>query len=49
MKNQFWAGLGSRASTVKKKFWPIMSNSLGRLFMLSWSKKIKFYVKFTYF
>ena len=26
MKNQFWAGLGSRVVLVKKKFGPIMSN-----------------------
>jgi hypothetical protein len=26
MKNQFWAGLGSRAVLVKKSLGPIMSN-----------------------
>ena len=35
MKNQFWAGLGSRASTWKKSLGPIMSNFWGCFFMFS--------------
>ena len=40
MKNQFWAGLGSRASTWKKSLGPIMSNFWGRFFLCFHGQKI---------
>jgi hypothetical protein len=39
MKNQFWAGLGSRASTVKKEFGADYEQLLRLvLFKFSWAK-----------
>ena len=39
MKNQFWAGLGSRASTLKKKVWGQLSATFEEwFFMFSWAK-----------
>ena len=46
MKNQFWAGLGSRASTVKKKVWgPMMSNFWGPFLCFHGQKINLFFVE----
>ena len=42
MKNQLWAGLGSRAVIVKKSLGPIMSNFWGPVFYVFMGKKNKF-------
>ena len=39
MKNQFWAGLGSRASTVKKKFGANYEELLRPVFYVFMGKK----------
>jgi hypothetical protein len=41
MKNQFWAGLGSQAVLVKKKFGADYEQLLRPVFMFSWGKKKK--------
>ena len=41
MKNQFWAGLGSRPVHEKKSLGPIMSNFWVFLFLFSRAKKIE--------
>ena len=49
MKNQFWAGLGSWASTVKKKVWGrLWATFEARFFMFSWAKN-KFKICLTIF
>jgi hypothetical protein len=47
MKNQFWAGLGSRAGLVEKKVWGrLLATFEARFFMFSWAKnKFKFFLK----
>ena len=42
MKNQFWAGLGSRASTVKKKFGADYEQLLRPVFYVFMGKKYIF-------
>ena len=41
MKNQFWAGLGSRASTWKKKFWADYEQLLRAFFLCFQGQKKK--------
>ena len=44
MKNQFWAGLGSRAELVKKKFGADYEQLLRPVFlMFSWTKNRFFF------
>jgi hypothetical protein len=40
MKNQFWAGLGSRVELMKKSLGPIMSNFLEQFFFVFLGKKL---------